>query len=174
MTLANGENDAEPVDSALSALRRGSPHPEAAYKYARVTTLVLHAYGESLGTFQSNYMASDDFGLWTPVFHALGMKAIAKQWSKSSLAFPFARPSLNVRWPIISCIDAESLAAWKRELAGTWSEKLEALPVTTYDPVTRAEVHAGIAMLAQWVKRATTHAKMQPDSALVLILDGDQ
>ncbi len=179
MTLANGENDPEPVDSALAALRRGSPHPEAAYKYARVTTLVLHAYGEALGTLQASYMPSEDFGLWNPVFHALGMKTIAKQWGKASLAFPFARPSLNVSWPILSCIDGESLAAWQRELAGKWSEKLETLPVKTYDPeqrgsMTREEVHAGIAMLAQWVKRASAQAKMQSDSALVLILDGDQ
>ena len=79
----------------------------------------------------------------------------------------------------MSPMSNETFAAWQRELAGKWSEKLQALPVKTYDPgergsFTREEVHAGIAMLAQWVKRASTNAKMQPDSALVLILDGDQ
>jgi hypothetical protein len=174
LRLANGENDVEPVDTALAALRRGSPHPEAAAKYARVTTLVLHAYAESLGAFQAGYIEGGESGSWSPVFHALGAKTVGKQWGKASLAFPFARPSLNVSWPILSCIAGDSLAEWKRELTGNWRDKLEALPATTYAPLAREQIHAGLALLEQWVKAASGKAKLQADNALVLILDGDQ
>jgi hypothetical protein len=184
MTLARGDDDPGPVDTALGALASGTPKPEAAYALARVTALVLHAYAEPLGTLEANYMPSDGFGLWTPVFRALAMNTIAKQWAKPTLAFPFARPSINVSWPIITYVDAESLADWKRELAGKWADKLAALPLTELDPeatgsFTRDQARAGIATLAKWVKRATGKVAARPatelaDNGLVLILDGDQ
>jgi len=181
MTLGDGEeDDGKPItDAALAQLASGKVKKDNAYALARVNTIVLHAYAKWLGTIEVPYVAGDSFGLWNPVFKALGMKTIAKEYGLSSFAFPFKK-SQNVDWPISTVVTGKSLAAWNTELAGDWAKKFPALPDAPftdkkYGPnadeiaYAKADLPPAFATLKKWVATA-----VKAKQSLVLILDGDQ
>ena len=181
MTLGDGEVKAgKPLtDAALAQLAAGKFDKDDVYDLARTNTLVLHAYAKSLGTIEVPYVAGHNFGLWNPVFKALGMKVMAKEYGVASFAFPFKK-SPNVAWPISTVVGGASLAAWNTELAGTWAAKFPTLPDAPftdkkYGPNTdeiayaKSDLPPAFAKLKQWVAAA-----VKAKQALVLILDGDQ
>jgi hypothetical protein len=181
MTLGEGDAKAgKPlVDAALDALAESRPRAtESAYELTRVTALILHAYAKQLGTIEVPYVDGDSFGLWNPVFRALAMPTLAKEYGRASLAFPFKR-SADIGWPLVTLV-AASLPRWKAELAGDWAKRLPQLPAALFTDkqhrasaervaATKLELVPAVTKLATWVT-AATRAKR----ALVLVLDGDQ
>lgn len=190
MTFGQGWDDesaaegAAILDAALDALAAGRPtrHHEA-YELTRASALVLAAYGTRLGTIELvPYVAGDSFGLMNPALAALGMKTMAKEYGRSSFAFPYVRRTKTTRvdWPIMMLVGA-SLAAWKRELATDWRTRVRALPDKPFtsrryrtEPEeiaeTKRDLVKTLAKLQRWVERAAA----KRGSALVLVLDGDQ
>lgn len=159
---------------------------EHAYEYARVVELLASAVGKPLGTIEvvlSYSLPNDSAGRWNPVLKQLGLPALAKAWAAPNLRFPWAK---RVRekglkrvlpdWPFRTVLDTKALSTLSRELASPWRARLDALGakwlVDRHDEwleELRAELGAGLATLARWVKAA--RGKRQE---LLLIMDGDQ
>jgi hypothetical protein len=166
------------VDASLDMLAKGKPSRSAdRYYMTRITPLVLHAYATPLGTIETiPYISGDSFGLMNPVFAALRMPVLAKEYGHALLAWPFAR-AVDVEWPIIT-VGGKSVYAWQRELASDW-KKLLPLPdkvftdktygLDRYVDQTREELPAVLATLKSWVDKA-----VKKRAALVLVLDGDR
>lgn len=182
MTLGDGEwREGKPiVDAALAQLAAGKPKQAQAYELVRMVTLVLHAYAKPLGTIEVPYVDSDDFGLWTPVFEALEMPTLAKQYGAASLAFPFKRPAKAVGWPITTLIEGAALAKCNAELATDWAKRLPALPNSVFVDkrnapnderiaYTKSDLGSAFVKLKRWIATAVKAKK-----SLALILDGDQ
>jgi hypothetical protein len=189
MTLGQGDDDdsakegAAMLDAALDALAKGRPTAKHdAYELTRVTTLILAAYAERLGTIELvPYVEGDSFGLMNPVLKALKLTAMANDYGQSLLAFPYAKrtKATTVDWPIMTLVDG-TLGAWKRELATDWAKRLPTLDrkpfvdkrYGTDDEMvaqTKTELAEVLATLKTWVAKASKKKR-----ALVLILDGDQ
>jgi hypothetical protein len=185
LTLGEGNaNRGKPlVDAALESLARGRPRKtDSAYRLTRVATLVLHAYADKLGTIELvPFVEGHPFGLWTPVLHALGMTTLAREYGKSSLAFPYIKRTAKtrVKWPLAMLVGT-SLPRWRRELATDWAARLPALPDTPFVhreygtkpehiAETKRELVRALTELAAWVAEVSESKR-----ALVLVLDGDQ
>ncbi len=182
MTLGEGDAKAgKPlVDAALDALASaGARDTGSACALTRVTTLILHAHAKRLGTIEVPYVEGDSFGLWNPVFRALAMPTLAKEYGRASLAFPYAKRVAKIAWPIMTLV-AASLANWNAELAGDWAKRLPQLPAAPFTDKkygtspervtsTKLELVGAVKKLATWVTSAARTKR-----ALVLVLDGDQ
>ena len=181
MTL--GEGDAKKgktrVDKVLAKLASGKLRTSDAPELVRMTTLVLHAYAKSLGTIEVPYVDGHEFGLWNPVFKALDMPEMAKDYGVASLAFPFKK-SPDVEWPITTLVEGASLAAWNTELSTDWQTKLRKLSDKPFTDKkygakaaqiaeTKTDLGHALGRLKNWVATA-----LEANLALALILDGDQ
>ena len=182
MTLGEGDAKAgKPlVDAALDVLAKGRPGTaDSTYALTRVTTLILHAHAKRLGTIEVPYVEGDSFGLWNPVFRALVMPTLAKEYGCASLGFPHAKRAAKIAWPIMTLV-AASLPRWCSELAGDWAKRLPQLPAAPFTDkkygtsperiaATKVELVAALKKLATW---ATSAARAK--RSLVLVLDGDR
>lgn len=144
-----------------------------------MTTLVLNAYAKSLGKIEVPYVDGHELGLWNPVFKALGMLEMAKDYGVASLAFPFKK-SPDVAWPITMIVEGAALQAWNTELSTDWQSKLPALSDKVFTDkkhaakgervaATKTELGLALGRLKNWV--TTT---LEAELALALILDGDR
>ena len=166
------------VDAALDMLAKGKPSRSAdRYTMTRITPLVLHAYAMPLGTIECvPHISSDSFGLMNPVFKALGMPILAKEYGHALLPWPY-KTADDVGWPIIT-VAGKTVYAWQRELASDWKQHLP-LPDKVFKDkqygldsnadLLREEIPPMLATLKKWVDKAVTKK-----AGLVLILDGDQ
>jgi hypothetical protein len=178
-----GEGDAKKgktrVDKVLAKLASGKLRTSDAPELVRMTTLVLNAYAKSLGSIAVPYVESHATGLWNPVFKALDMPEMAKEYGVASLAFPFKKAP-EVEWPITTLVEGASLAAWNTELSTGWQNKLHGLSDKTFTDkkhaakadrvaATKTELEHALGRLKNWVATA-----LEANLALALILDGDQ
>jgi hypothetical protein len=166
------------VDAALDMLAAGKPSRSAdRYTMTRITPLVLHAYATPLGTIECiPHISSDSFGLMNPVFKALGMPILAKEYGHALLPWPY-KTAAEVGWPIIT-VAGKTVYAWQRELRSDW-KKLLPLPDKVFKDKTygldsdadmlREEIPGVLATLTSWVDKA-----VKKKAGLVIILDGDQ
>ncbi|MEO8841547.1 MAG: hypothetical protein ABI591_29720 [Kofleriaceae bacterium] len=181
--LRLGEGDAKKgktrVDKILAKLASGKLRTSDAPELVGMTTLVLNAYAKSLGSIQVPYVESHEFGLWNPVFKALDMPEMAKDYGVASLTFPFKK-SPDVEWPITTLVEGASLAAWNNELSTDWQSKLHGLSgklftdkkhavVAARVADTKTELEHALGRLKNWV--STT---LEAELALALILGGDR
>ena len=169
------------VDAALDTLAKRRPNAkDDETAMVRIALLVLTAYFERLGTIELlPFVVGDRFGLMNPVFKALHMPTMAKEYGAESFAFPYKKSNQS-GWPILTLVH-KSLAAWKAELATDWAKRLPTLDnkpfvnkkyVVSADEIamTKEELVPAINALKKWVDKAAK----KTGHALVLILDGDQ
>ena len=181
--MAFGQGDAKKgktrVDKVLAQLASGKLRTTNAPDLVRMTTLVLNAYAKSLGKIEVPYVDGHELGLWNPVFKALGMLEMAKDYGVASLAFPFKK-SPDVAWPITMIVEGAALQAWNTELSTDWQSKLPALSDKVFTDkkhaakgervaATKTELGLALGRLKNWV--TTT---LEAELALALILDGDR
>lgn len=184
MTLGRGDEEAgeELVLEALTEIVSGELDPKRAYRYARVSEVVLDWVGRRLDGHVAMgltyYLPGRSLGCWEPVLAALEMPTFAKIWAVENMLFPFARGGAAptpIQWPIRTVLNSRDLDAVSVEMKGPIDSRIQCLPAELLGEnddrleSTRDELCSGLTRLRGWVEQA-----IAADRELVLIMDGDQ